>query len=85
MKVLHDRCRMEEASVVEGEAMGLMLSSSSGKAEERLLLKAVFKGLKVRDVVSPGAGMKVRGIAQRVSGWIVSTMLTVGDIESVAS
>ena len=85
MKVLHDRNRMEEASVVEGEAMGLMLSGSSGKAEERLLLKAVFKGLKVRDVVSPGAGMKVRGIAKRVSGWRVSTMLIVGDIELVAS
>ena len=85
MKVLHDRNRMEEASVVEGEAMGLMLSGSSGKAEERLLLKAVFKGLKVRDVVSPGAGMKVRGIAQRVSGWRVSTTLIVGDIELVAS
>ena len=85
MKVSYDRCRMEEASVVEREAMGLMLSSSSGKAEERLLLKVVFKGLKVRDVVSPGAGMKVRGIAQRVSGWMVSTMLTVGDIEMVAS
>ena len=85
MKVLHDGCRMEEASVVEGEAMGLMLSSSSGKAEERLLLKAVFKGLKVRDVVRPGAGMKVRGIAQRVPGWMVSTMLIVGDIELVAS
>ena len=59
---------MEEASMVEGEAIGLMLSGSSGKAAERLLLKAVFRGLKVRDVVSPGAGIKVRGIAQRVSG-----------------
>ena len=54
--------------MVEGEAIGLVLSGSSGKAAERLLQKAVFRGLKVRDVVSPGVGMKVRGIAQKVSG-----------------